>query len=587
LAAPIAHHALLSDCRTGALVDSEGTLVWWPGPRFDAPSAFSALLDDGAGHWSIRPAGRFEAERRYLPGTLVLETTMRTTGGVLRLLDALALEPGARGHEIGLESPHAALRVAECTSGELTLDVEYVPRLEYGLAVPRFVEDDGALATLGGAERLFLRGDHRLEIDGAGARGRIALRAGEGAAWILQRAAGTRAQAPSRHDPERLLEETIAAWRSWAEQHGGYDGPHGALVRHSSIVLQGLTYQPTGAIVAAATTSLPEAMGGERNYDYRYGWLRDAALIARALRCTMCADESRRFFEWIVRVGGVCRDDDHVPVVFGVEGERDLTERTLDHLGGYRGSRPVRVGNAAWKQRQLDVLGEVVDCAWELRDDIEFDPFTVEFLCRSANRAAQNWRKPDASIWEERGEEQHHLVSKLMCWVALDRGVRLVDRLGEHADPRGWSAERDAVRRVILEEGFNEDLGAFTGVLGSDRLDAGVLLIGRAGLLPHDDPRLTATIETIEDRLVEDDLVHRWEDHEEGAFLPASFWLAECHARAGRRERAEELFARASAQANDVGLLAEQADPATGEALGNLPQALSHVALVNAAEALR
>jgi GH15 family glucan-1,4-alpha-glucosidase len=587
LAAPIADHALLSDCRTAALVDREGTLVWWPGPRFDAPSAFSALLDDGAGHWSIRPAGRFEAERRYLPGTLVLETTTRTAGGVLRLLDALAFEPGARGHEIGLESPHAALRVAECTAGELTLDVEYVPRLEYGLAVPRLVAENGAIATLGGAERLFLRGDRALEIDGAGARGRIALRAGESAAWILQRAAGTRAAAPPRSDPERLLEETIAAWRSWAELHAGYDGPHGALVRGSSIVLQGLTYQPTGAIVAAATTSLPEAIGGERNYDYRYGWLRDAALIARALRCTTCMDESCRFFEWIVRVAGACREDDHVPVVFGVEGERDLTEHTLDHLAGYRGSRPVRVGNGAWTQRQLDVLGELADCAFQLRDDIDLDSFTVEFLCRSVDRAAKNWRKPDSGIWEERGDEEHHLVSKLMCWVALDRGVRLADRLGGRADPRRWEAEREAVRRVVLEEGYNDDVGAFTGVLGSERLDAGVLLIGRSGLLTHDDPRLTATIETIEARLADDGLVHRWEDNEEGAFLPASFWLAECHARAGRRERAEEIFARACAHANDVGLLPEEADPRTGEALGNLPQALSHVALVNAADALR
>jgi GH15 family glucan-1,4-alpha-glucosidase len=247
----------------------------------------------------------------------------------------------------------------------------------------------------------------------------------------------------------------------------------------------------------------------------------------------------------------------------------------------------VRVGNAAWTQRQLDVLGEVVDCAFQLRDHIDFDPFTIEFLCRSANRAALNWREPDASIWEERGAEEHHLVSKLMCWVALDRGVRLADRLGDRADPRRWSVERDAVRRVILEDGFNEAVGAFTGVLGSDRLDAGVLLIGRTDLLPHDDPRLTATIETIEERLADDGLVHRWEDHEEGAFLPASFWLAEAHARAGRRERAEEVFARASAHVNDVGLLPEEADPRTGEALGNLPQALSHVALVNAADALR
>jgi len=543
------------------------------------------VLDAAAGHWSIRPAGRFETERRYLPGTLVLESTMRAGAGVLRLTEALALAPGARGHEIGLESPHALVRVAECLGGEVRVSVDYAPRLEYGRVVPRLVQADGALATLGGPERLFLRG-HGLRAESARASAEFTLRAGERAAWSLQRVPGTRAERPPAPDPQRLLGDTVAAWRSWTALHDDYEGARAERVRLSALVVQGLTFQPSGAVVAAATTSLPEVLGGRRNYDYRYGWLRDGAFVARALRCATCSDEAQRYFEWMVRAASTCREDDHVQVVFGVEGERDLSERRLEHLAGHRDSRPVRVGNEAWRQRQLDVLGEVVGCAWLLGDELELDPFTAAFVCQLVDRAAAEWRRPDSGIWERREEERHEVASKLMCWVALDRGVRMAGRLAPHADAARWRTERDAVRAAILAHGYDEEAGAFVQALGSRRLDAAALLVGLVGFLPADDPRVTGTADAVERELGDGGLIRRTADREEGAFLPASFWLAECHARAGRPERARDVFERACGCANDLGLLAEMADPASGEPLGNLPLALSHVGLINAADSL-
>lgn len=583
----IRDHALLSDCRSAALVASDGAVTWWPSPRFDSPSAFSALLDPAAGHWSIRPTEPFEASRRYRSGTLVLETTMRTAGGTLRLTDALAFAAGARGHEIGQTVPHALVRLAEVLDGEVEIDVEFVPRLEYGLAVPRVVAQDGGLATLGGPERLFLRGDRELRPDGRSARGRFALQAGERAGWVVHRVAGPYAQAPARIDAARTLEDTTAAWRSWSEQHSGYDGAHAEAVHLALLVVQALTYAPSGAVVAAPTTSLPEVPGGDSNWDYRFGWLRDAAMIARALSVARCSDEPRRYFDWIVRAGVTCAGAEDVQIMFGVEGERDLSEHELAHLAGHGGARPVRVGNAAWQQKQLDVLGHVLDCAWAIRDEIgELDAFTGEFLCQLTDRAAEQWGETDSSIWEGREGERHYTVSKLGCWVALDRAVRLADRLGEHADPRRWASVRDELRETILREAWCEERSAFAGAFGSDHLDAGVLLMALSGFVDADDPRMTSTIAALEAHLGDDGLLRRWSDAQDGPFLLASFWLAECHALAGRLERAEHVFARAAAGANDLGLLAEEVDVATGDPLGNFPQAISHIGLISAAVAI-
>ncbi len=586
MSAAIGDHALLSDCQSAALVTRRGTIDWWPAPRFDSASAFSALLDAEAGHWTVAPDEPFETSWRYLPGTLVIETTMRTASGTLRLTDALALAPGARGHEVGHDVPHAVVRHAEVLEGELAVRMTCAPRLEYGLAVASFVREAGGVATLGGSERLFLRGDGPIELDRATASARLRLRTGEHAAWTLHRVAGTYAPAPASLDARATLADTIASWRSWSEQHAGYDGLHRDDVRLASRVLQGLTYQPTGALVAAATTSLPERPGGEDNWDYRFGWLRDAAMSVRALSTSACADESRRYFDWIVRAAVTCRTEDQMQIVFGVDGERDISEHCLEHLDGHLGSRPVRVGNAAWRQNQLDVLGHVLDAAWVIRDDLELDDFTAHFLRQLADRAARQWREPDSGIWEGREGDHHYVVSKVGCWVALDRAVRFGEHLAGDGDRRRWAAERDELRRVVLRDGFDDRRGAFTGALGSDHLDAGVLLLALQGFVEADDPRMTGTIAVLENELGDDGLLRRWTGAQDGAFVPVSFWLAECHARAGRIDRAHEVFERAASAATDLGLLAEEVDLASGDPLGNIPQAISHVGLVNAADAL-
>ena len=342
-------------------------------------------------------------------------------------------------------------------------------------------------------------------------------------------------------------------------------------------MFQGLTYQPTGALVAAPTTSLPEVAGGDGNWDYRYAWLRNAAMTVRALSTSACSDEPLRYFDWMVRAAVTGRADEQVQIVFGVDGERDLSEHRLEHLAGHLGSRPVRVGNAAWRQKQLDVLGHVLDSAWVIRDELGTpDEPTARFLRQLAERAATQWREQDSSIWEGREGERHYVVSKVGCWVALDRAVRLADRIGA----------REQLRRTVLREGYDARRGAFTGAFGSDHLDAGVLVLALLGFVEADDPRMTSTIAVIEDELADGGLLRRWTGAEDDAFLTASFWLAECHARAGRIDRAHEVFEQAAGAANELGLLAEEVDPASGEPLGNFPQAISHVGLVNAALAL-
>jgi alpha,alpha-trehalase len=578
--------ALLSDCSTAALVAPDGSVDWWPGPRFDGPSVFGRVLDPRAGHFSVRPVDAGPVQRSYLPGTMVLRTEHRAASGVLRVTDCLAFAPGARGHEIGLRSPDVLVRLVEAVGGDVEVAVELAPRPEYGLVVPRLVREGGAIATAGGPQRLFLTGGEGLEIDGASATGRLRLRDGEQHGLVLRRVAGIDAAPPEPIDAGAAVEETIAAWRSWSDAHDSYDGPYRDEVLRSALVIQALTYQHSGAVVAAPSASLPEVIGGEANWDYRFAWLRDSSLTARALRAATCSDEGVRYFEWMARAASTCRHGEHVQIVFGLEGERALHEHELEHLRGHRDSRPVRVGNAAWRQQQLDVLGEVLEVAWRLEDDLELDDVDAAFLCDMVERAAEHWREPDAGIWEARDSQSHHTTSKVMCWVALDRGVRLADRLGPQARARQWAQARDEVRRHVLEHAWSDRLGAFAGILGGDGADAATLLMAKMGFLDADDERMLATYDAIERELGENGLIRRTADGAEGAFLPACFWLAGCRAMAGDVDRARATFERALACANDVGLLSEMSDPASGAALGNTPQALTHVALIVAADAI-
>ncbi len=580
--ASIGDLAFLSDCHTAALVDRDGCVQWWCPPRFDAGSVFAQLLGADAGHWSVRPTEAYEAERCYDPGTLVLRTTFTTASGQVDVVDALALAPGARGHDIGIECPQVLLRRVEGRRGRVELETEFAPRMEYGLTTPHVREVDGGVEAWGGPVHLTVTASFPLACEVGGARGRVTVGAGDTA----ELAAHFTEQRDDAAPPlQATLEDTAAAWRSWAELHGDYGGEHAEAVAHSALVLQGLTFAPTGAVVAAATTSLPEVLGDELNFDYRFAWLRDLSLTVRALWIATCASEAARLFGWISDAAGHLGDAP-VQIVYRVEGERVMAEQALDHLPGFAGSTPVRVGNAAWSQKQLDVYGEVVDAAYQLRDTLgDFDPQTRDLVVGLADRAAAEWEEPDAGLWEARDRERHYLSSKVLCWVAVDRAVKLAGALGAEDRVAGWERARDAIRAAVLERGWSEAQGAYAGAFDSDELDASVLALPLVGFLPADDERMWATIERIEDVLGGTGQVRRWEADPNG-FVICSFWLVECLALAGALDRADAWFARAAATANDLGLMAEEYDPVAGEPLGNFPQAFSHVGLINAAHRL-
>ncbi|MFL5798130.1 MAG: glycoside hydrolase family 15 protein [Actinomycetota bacterium] len=597
---PIADYALISDCHSAALVSKSGSIDWLCRPRFDSPAVFARILDDSAGHFSITPKGRFTATRTYLDRTMVLETTFRTDGGVAVLTDAMALDPTEHGHDLGAEAPRTLLRRIECTEGSVDVEVEFAPRPEYGLVTPLLTATDGGVESRGGALRSLLSTDRPAVIDGSTARTSFTLREGEAVGFALQNRTSFDSEAPAAWTPDEIagaLEGTVEAWRTWSGVHQAYEGPWADLVYHSGRVLQALMYQPTGAIVAAPTTSLPEGVGGERNWDYRYAWIRDASFTLDALWVAACPDEALKFFSWMTgAVASQIGPGHDLQIMFGIGGEHDLTERILPHLSGWRDSRPVRVGNGAWDQRQLDVYGELLDAAFRLRDQLSgIDDATKAFLVQVADAAGARWQEQDQGIWEIRGEPRHFLYSKLMCWLALDRAIDMAELIGGEDRVEGWSATRKEIRNAILDRGWSEEAGAFAQYLGGSELDASNLMMACIGFLPADDPRMLATIEAIERDLTDErGLVFRYRAEEgvdglegtEGTFLLCTFWLAEALARAGKVDRARAVFERTVAFANDVGLLAEEVDEETGELLGNFPQAFSHIGLINTAWAI-
>lgn len=595
--APIGEHALLSDCHSAALVDRWGSVEWWCLPRFDGPSVFGRLLDDDAGHFSLRVKGAVSSRRRYLDSTLTLETTIRGESGEIVITDALAMGRGVRGHDLGKDSPHLLLREVRCTAGSVDLEVDFRPRFEYGLTVPTFVPLVGGAAARGGPMALVLSAGPPLDVGEGVAAGNLRLPVGGVVHFAVQFASSWRPlpAALTPREIEEALEDTNEAWRSWADQHQKYSGPFADWVDISGRVLQGLTFVPTGAIVAAPTTSLPETVGGSRNWDYRYSWVRDASFTLDALWVAACPDEEQSYFRFLTTAASSIHHRRQLQIMFGIGGERDLTERELPWLRGWRDSTPVRVGNGAWNQRQNDVYGELLAAAFRLRDLIDMDidggPLR-RLLVTLAELAAEVWTEPDHGIWEMRDEPRHHLHSKLMCWVALDRAIDMADLLAADDRLEHWREVRAEIAGAILADGWNESVGAFTQSFGSDALDASALVIPIAGFLPATDPRVLSTIDAVEADLVDSDgLVLRYRSSdglpgEEGAFLLCSFWLAHALALAGRLDRAREIFGKAVSHTNDVGLLAEEVDGATGELLGNFPQAFSHIGLINAAWAI-
>ncbi len=592
---PIADYAILSDRHSAALVSHHGSLDWLCSPRFDSPSIFARLLDDNAGHWSIRPSGWFETSRRYLDQTMVLETTFHTGSGTVVLTDAFALGHDNAGHRLGADVPHLVIRRLHCTQGSVPIHIAYHPRPEYGLINPILTETTSGVTARTGARLLVLTTPVRLDIGHDGAVADVTIDAGTTLYFGLH--CSTLEQPPARvweqAELADRLDSTIAAWRSWSDLHQAYVGPWHHHVHHSGRVLQALTFQPTGAIVAAATTSLPEAEGGERNWDYRYSWVRDASLTLEALWVAACPDEANDFFAFLTAAAPSLSTEKWLPIMFGVGGERDLSERTLPHLRGWRGSRPVRIGNGAWDQRQIDVYGEILCAADRLADYLTgIDDETRRFLVDCADAAAERWRETDHGIWEVRSAPKHFLHSKVMCWAALDRALALGPLLGAADRVDTWRRTRDEIRRTILRDGWNDEVGAFTQYFGSRELDASALTLPIVRFLPADDPRMLKTIDAISERLTDDQgLVHRYHTQggvdglagEEGTFLMCTFWLAHTLALSGQIDRAHAVFERAAAHANDVGLLAEEVDPVSHELLGNFPQAFSHIGLINAA----
>lgn len=580
----IEDYAFLSDCHAPALVARDGSVDWWCPPRADAPAVFGRLLGEDAGHWALGAAGPAEVRRRYVGHSLVVESRLTTPTGEALVVDALAMEPGARGHDLGMRSPHVLLRSVRGAAGHVDMRCELAPRFEFGLTRPHLAFDsDGGLVAEAGPVGLRLTSPVPLELEGATARATFRVEAGDRLAFSLAHAAihdGTRF---AELDVDRVLADTIEAWESWVAAHPGYEGLHAEPARRSALVLQGLTYQPTGAVLAAATASLPAAIGGDANWDYRYAWLRDLSLTSQAQWIAACPDEAIRYLEFLADAAGAPGKGSRVQIMYAVDGRRLLAEHELAHLTGYRGSRPVRVGNAAWDQAQLDVTGEVLDMAHRFADQLDpLDDRVRDMLVWLADEAAGTWEQPDAGMWEARDRQRHYLTSKVMCWVALDRAVRLAPLLGDAAHTERWAAARDEIREAVLTRGWHPEVGAFTGAFGSDHLDASVLILPLVGFLPAGDPRMRATIDVVEKKLAYRGLVYRWEGDTNG-FVMCSYWLVECLALAGEVERALALFDEIGADANDLGLLAEQVDPDTGEQAGNFPQAFSHVGLINAA----
>jgi len=589
---PISDYALLSDCHTAALVSRDGSIDWCCFHRFEARPVFARLLDWGkGGFFRIAPRDEYEVSRRYLPGTNILETTFRTAGGGVLVLTDFVPVKRDMGHP-----DHHLLRLVRCTEGEVAVKAKFEPRFDYGLTEPRLeqVADDLAIV-YGGADALVLQSELPIgtaEISACTAA--RTLRAGEEAFVALTYSL------PHELEPERLAAEEVATklreteefWREWAARCT-YEGPYRDAVVRSALVLKALTNGPTGAIVAAATTSLPEEVGGERNWDYRYTWLRDSALTLNALFGLGFTDEAEQYMAWLKRTtAGRAKD---LQIMYGVGGERFLPEVELDHLEGYRGSRPVRIGNGAYRQFQLDVFGELLDTVWVYRQHGgEIDDVFWEFLGRVAGAVIDRWTEPDQGIWEIRGDPKHFTYSKVMAWVALDRAVRLAELDGREGALEEWRRVRDEIRALVERDGLHPDTGAFTQSFGDGgKHDASNLMIPIVGFVAHDDPRAQATYAGILEELSADGFVYRYLTDgvdglsgDEATFAICSFWLVECLARAGETERARSLFERLLRFCNDVGLLAEEVDPHSGELVGNFPQAFSHVGLIQAAIAL-
>ena len=585
----IQDYAIIGDCNTAALVAKNGAIDWLCVPRFDSPAVFGALLDQGrGGRFVIRPTGRFLVTRRYLPATNVLETTFQTAAGQVRLVDLMPVYTDEDERERFVPRG-SVLRYIEGIAGQVPMEVEYAPRFDYGRVQPRLTERRGQgvyCAHRGTA--LLLHGSVPMSIEGDVARAQLTVRPGDKQVLMLGFAdREPLIMTPVAHAAD-VLARTTAIWRSWSAR-SSYDGAYREQVERSLLLLKLLTYAPSGALIAAPTTSLPERLGGVRNWDYRYCWLRDASMTVRALLSLGHFDEGERFLGWMLHSTRLSWPE--LRVLYDVYGETRVKERELGHLSGYRQSRPVRIGNDAKDQLQLDVYGEVLDAAFEYacHGQRRFDRTTSGMLVGFGETVCGHWREPDEGIWETRGQPRHHTFSKVLCWVALDRLVRL-QRMGAiEISVDRFARERATIQEAIETRGYNEQVGSYVTAFDGEELDGSLLLLPYYGYSPSRE-RTRSTYHRLRERLAEGELFYRFRaDYRdglpsgEGTFAACAFWAVECLALHGEPEAARADFERLLARANDVGLYSEEIEAADGTMLGNFPQAYTHVGLISAA----
>ena len=583
---PIEDYALVGDLHTAALISRGGSVDWLCFPRFDSGACFAALLGaEENGHWTIAPqSGGDATSRRYRDGTLVLESEWTTPDGAVRVIDFMPPR----------DDLPDLIRVVEGVSGRVPMRSTLLVRFDYGHIVPWVRRVDGELCAVAGPDALWMRSPVEPRGVGKTTMSEFTVAAGDRVAFALTWSASHEPK-PRSVDPLKALDQTEEFWRGWIAK-ANVEGPYADAVSRSLITLKALTYRPTGGIAAAATTSLPEQLGGNRNWDYRYCWLRDATMTLHAMLSSGYHDEAKAWREWLVRA--VAGDPKDMQIMYGLDGSRRLVEYELPWLAGYADSRPVRVGNAASEQLQLDVYGEVMD-ALELsraaglsvdEDAWSFQQIIMDYL-------EGHWSDPDNGIWEIRGDRQHFTHSKVMCWVAVDRAIRGVERWGLDGPLDEWKATRESIRSDVLKHGYDADRGFFVQAYGSPRVDAALLLIPSVGFLPGDDPRVLRTIDAVRRELQHDGFMRRYMTQdaassvdglsgEEATFLVCTFWLADALCLAGRFDEARETYERILALRNDVGLLSEEYDVAARRLIGNVPQAYSHIGVVNTASNL-
>jgi GH15 family glucan-1,4-alpha-glucosidase len=577
----IEDYGLIGDCETAALVSRRGSIDWLCWPRFDGGACFAALLGSpDHGRWLITPVDeQAQSTRRYRPDTLILETEFSTPEGTARLTDFMPLHDGTS----------SIVRLVTGLSGRLALRTELVLRFDYGSLVPWVSRlDDGTLRAISGPDMALLRTTVALRGERLKTVGDFSVAAGQTIAFELTYCESHRSP-PAAIDPPAALAATETYWHQWTSRCADL-GEWNEAARRSLITLKALTYRPTGGIVAAPTTSLPEQLGGTRNWDYRLCWLRDSTLTLLALMNGGYYDEARDWGEWLLRAAA--GSPAQLQIMYGLGGERRLTEWEVPWLPGYQGAAPVRIGNAAADQLQLDVFGEVMDALYQARRGGIADSKAGWALQRALVRHLESiWDKPDEGIWEVRGGRQHFTHSKVMAWVAIDRAIRTVEEFGLHGPVERWRALRDRIHEEVCSKAFNPTIGAFVQAYGSAQLDASALLLPLVGFLPPGDPRAQSTVEAIERHLMEDGFVLRYDTRAtrdglpagEGAFLACSFWLADNLILLGHQRKARRLFERLLTLRNDLGLLAEEYDPRAGRQVGNFPQAFSHIALLTTA----